>query len=39
MVNDYEEYMELRNRPDTWSEKKAQMGIVDDRMDSNRHNN
>ena len=35
MVNDYEEYMELRNRPDNWSEKKAQMGIVGDRMNSN----
>ena len=35
MVDDYKEYMELRNRPDNWSEKKAQMGIVGDRMNSN----
>lgn len=34
IVNDCEEYMELRDRPDNWSEKKAQMGIVDDRLNS-----
>jgi len=34
-VREYEEYMELRNRPDDWSEKKAQMGIVGDRTNSN----
>ena len=34
-VTDYEDYMELRNRPDDWSEKKAQMGIVGDRTNSN----
>ena len=34
-VREYEEYMELRNRPDDWSEKKAQMGIVGARSNSN----
>ena len=34
-VTDYEDYMDLRNRPDDWSEKKAQMGIVGDRTNSN----
>ena len=34
-VRDYEDYMELRNRPDDWSEKKAQMGIVGERTNSN----
>ena len=31
IVNDYGKYMELRNRPVDWSEKKAQIGIVDER--------
>ena len=35
IVNDYGKYMELRNRPVDWSEKKAQIGIVDDRLNSN----
>ena len=34
-VRDYEDYMELRNRPDDWSEKKAQMGVVGARTNSN----
>ena len=29
IVNDYGKYMELRNRPVDWSEKKARLGIVD----------
>jgi len=28
LVRDYEKYIELRDRPDDWSEKKAQLGIV-----------
>ena len=32
---DYEEYMELRHRPDDWSEKKAALGIVGNRFNSN----
>ena len=34
-VSDSEEYMELRNRPDKWSEKKAQMGVIRGRLKSN----
>jgi len=33
--NDYEKYMELRDRPDDWSEKKAKLGIVGARANSN----
>ena len=32
---DYEDYLELRNRPDDWSELKAQIGIVGNRSTSN----
>ena len=32
---DYEDYLELRNRPDDWSELKAQIGIVGNRSISN----
>jgi len=28
VVRNYEEYIELRDRPDDWSEKKAQLGLV-----------
>ena len=31
----YEDYLELRNRPDDWSELKAQIGIVGNRSTSN----
>ena len=34
-VSDFEEYMDLRNRPDNWSEKKAQMGVIRGRLKSN----
>ena len=34
-MRDYHEYMELRNRPDDWSEKKAALGIVGSRFNSN----
>ena len=34
-VVNYEEYMELRDRPDDWSEKKAKLGIVGSRCNSN----
>jgi len=33
--NDYDKYMELRDRPDDWSEKKAKLGIVGARANSN----
>ena len=34
-MRDYHEYMELRYRPDDWSEKKAALGIVGSRFNSN----
>lgn len=37
-VANYDKYMELRNRPDTWSEKKAKLGIVGERCNSNSSN-
>lgn len=34
-VDDYDRYMELRDRDPSWSEKKAKLGIVGDRLNSN----
>ena len=35
IVKDYEKYVELRDRPDDWSEKKAQLGMVGTSFNSN----
>ena len=35
VIEDLDKYMELRNRPDSWSEKKAQLGLVGARANSN----
>lgn len=35
VVDDLERYLELRERPDDWSEKKAQLGFVGSRSNSN----
>jgi len=34
-VSDYEKYMELRERPDDWSEKKSRLGVSGSSMNSN----
>ena len=34
-VKDYDRYMELRNRPDDWSEKKAKLGLTGSSCNSN----
>ena len=36
VVDDLERYLELRERPDDWSEKKAQLGLVGSRANSNK---
>ena len=35
IVRDYEKYVELRDRPDDWSEKKASLGMVETSFNSN----
>jgi hypothetical protein len=35
IVRDYEKYVELRDRPDDWSEKKASLGMVCTYFNSN----